>query len=137
MATVDVATGIRSRIEVRDLDMMYGDRVIQRDLNFAVEPEDIFVIMGPSGSGKSTLLRHMIGLVPPARGDVFYDGASFWTADTNDRQRIFRRPRSAASPRSSWRSWDSRASRTCIRRRRAVACVSARALLARWRWTRT
>ncbi len=91
MATVDVATGIRSRIEVRDLDMMYGDRVIQRDLNFAVEPEDIFVIMGPSGSGKSTLLRHMIGLVPPARGDVYYDHTSFWTADAQGRQRILRR----------------------------------------------
>jgi len=37
--------------------------------------------MGPSGSGKSTLLRHMIGLVPPARGDVYYDHTSFWTAD--------------------------------------------------------
>jgi phospholipid/cholesterol/gamma-HCH transport system ATP-binding protein len=91
MAIVDVATGIRSRIEVRDLDMMYGDRVIQRDLNFAVEPEDIFVIMGPSGSGKSTLLRHMIGLVPPARGDVYYDHTSFWTADAQGRQRILRR----------------------------------------------
>src|SRR3989449_5704096 len=90
-APADVATGIRPRIEVRDLDMMYGDRVIQRDLNFAVEPGDIFVIMGPSGSGKSTLLRHMIGLVPPARGDVYYDDASFWTADADARQRILRR----------------------------------------------
>src|SRR5436309_12290061 len=90
MATVDVATGIRSRIEVRDLDMMYGDRVIQRDLNFAVEPGDIFVIMGPSGSGKSTLVRHIIGLVAPARGD-YYDDASFWTAYAESRQRILRR----------------------------------------------
>src|SRR5213080_2057310 len=81
----------RSRIEVRDLDLSYGDRIIQRDLNFAVEPEDIFVIMGPSGSGKSTLLRHMIGLVPPARGDVYYDHTSFWTADAPGRQRILRR----------------------------------------------
>src|SRR5438445_12753404 len=91
MATVDVATGIRSRIEVRDLDMMYGDRVIQRDLNFAVAPEDIFVIMGPSGSGKSTLLRHMIGPVPPARGDVYYDHTTFWTADAAGRQPVLRR----------------------------------------------
>src|SRR5205809_1394909 len=81
----------RPRIEVRALDMIYGDRVIQRDLNFAVEPEDIFVIMGPSGSGKSTLLWHMIGLVPPARGDVYYDHTSFWTADAQGRQRILRR----------------------------------------------
>src|SRR3989475_6409650 len=81
----------RSRIEVRDLDLSYGDRVIQRDLNFAVEPGDIFVIMGPSGSGKSTLLRGMIGLVPPARGDVYYDDASFWTAAESAQQRILRR----------------------------------------------
>src|SRR6267378_8132695 len=91
MATVDLGTGIRSRIEVRDLDMMYGDRVIQRNLNFAVERRDIFVIMGPSGSGKSTLLRHMLGLVPPSRGDVYYDDTSFWTADAEGRQRILRR----------------------------------------------
>jgi phospholipid/cholesterol/gamma-HCH transport system ATP-binding protein len=86
-----IPTRSRPRIEVRDLEMVYGDRVIQRDLNFSVEPGDIFVIMGPSGSGKSTLLRHMVGLVPPARGDVYYDDASFWTADTTDRQRMLRR----------------------------------------------
>jgi phospholipid/cholesterol/gamma-HCH transport system ATP-binding protein len=91
MATIDIATATRPRIEVRDLDMMYGDRVVQRDLNFAVEPGDIFVIMGPSGSGKSTLLRHMIGLLPPARGDVYYDDASFWGADAKGRQQILRR----------------------------------------------
>jgi len=79
------------RIDVRDLTMMYGDRVIQHDLTFAVEPGEIFVIMGPSGTGKSTLLRHMIGLVPPARGEVAYDGASFWTADAEGRQRLLRR----------------------------------------------
>jgi phospholipid/cholesterol/gamma-HCH transport system ATP-binding protein len=91
MATLEVATGRRPRIEVRDLDMTYGDRVVQRDLSFIVEPGDIFVIMGPSGSGKSTLLRHMVGLMPPARGDVYYDGAGFWAADTEDRYRILRR----------------------------------------------
>src|SRR2546422_7173576 len=47
--------------------------------------------MGGSGCGKSTLLRHMIGLVEPARGDVFYDGASFWGAESRERNRILRR----------------------------------------------
>ena len=87
----EIATAVRPRIEVRGLDLTYGDRVIQRDLNFTVEPGDIFVIMGPSGSGKSTLVRCMIGLVPPARGDVYYDDESFWTADADARQRILRR----------------------------------------------
>jgi phospholipid/cholesterol/gamma-HCH transport system ATP-binding protein len=89
-APADIAVTVRPRIEVRDLDMAYGDRPIQRNLNFAVEPGDIFVIMGQSGSGKSTLLRSMIGLVPPARGDVYYDGQSLWQAAGEGRQRILR-----------------------------------------------
>ena len=78
-------------ITVRDLDMRYGERVIQRDLNFTVRAGEIFVIMGGSGCGKSTLLRHLIGLVHPARGDVLYDGESFWTAEPEAREGIMRR----------------------------------------------
>jgi phospholipid/cholesterol/gamma-HCH transport system ATP-binding protein len=80
-----------ARITVRDLDMRYGERVIQRDLGFTVQAGEIFVIMGGSGCGKSTLLRHLIGLVHPARGDVFYDGDSFWTAEPPARERLMRR----------------------------------------------
>jgi phospholipid/cholesterol/gamma-HCH transport system ATP-binding protein len=80
-----------TRIEVRNLDMAYGDRVIQRDLTFTVRRGDIFIIMGGSGCGKSTLLRHLIGLIEPARGDVFYDGQSFWGADPGARERMLRR----------------------------------------------
>ena len=80
-----------ARITVRDLDMRYGERVIQRDLSFTVRAGEIFVIMGGSGCGKSTLLRHLIGLVQPARGDVLYDGDSFWTAEPPARERLMRR----------------------------------------------
>jgi phospholipid/cholesterol/gamma-HCH transport system ATP-binding protein len=79
------------KVEVRDLDMMYGTRVIQRNLNFSVNTGDIFVIMGGSGCGKSTLLRHMIGLIEPARGDVYYDGGSFWDAEPPAREAQLRR----------------------------------------------
>jgi phospholipid/cholesterol/gamma-HCH transport system ATP-binding protein len=65
-------------IEVRDLTMAYGDFVVMRDLNFTVNRGDVFIIMGGSGCGKSTLLKHMIGLRAPAKGDVEYDGVSFW-----------------------------------------------------------
>ena len=71
--------------------MAYGSFVIQRDLNFTIKRGDIFIIMGGSGSGKSTLLRHMIGLKAPAKGQVFYDGVSFWEAAPAARDRIMRR----------------------------------------------
>jgi phospholipid/cholesterol/gamma-HCH transport system ATP-binding protein len=44
--------------------------------------------MGGSGCGKSTLLRHLIGLLRPATGDVFYDGESLWSAAPADRERM-------------------------------------------------
>ena len=85
------APGADTHITVRDLTMAYGDFVIQRDLDFTVQRGDIFIIMGGSGCGKSTLLRHMIGLKAPARGDVLYDGESFWQAPPGKRQDMLRR----------------------------------------------
>ncbi len=80
-----------AHIEVRDLTMAYGSFVLQRDLTFTVQHGDIFIIMGGSGCGKSTLLRHLIGLKAPAKGDVFYSGKSFWTAEPGERERLMRR----------------------------------------------
>jgi phospholipid/cholesterol/gamma-HCH transport system ATP-binding protein len=74
-------------IEVHDLTMAYDDFLIQRDLNFPIHRGDIFIIMGGSGCGKSTLLRHMVGLKSPAKGEVRYNGASFWDGSEHERAR--------------------------------------------------
>lgn len=79
------------KIELRDLTMAYGSFVIMRDINARIKRGEIFVIMGGSGSGKSTLLRLMIGLKQPATGDVFYDGAPFWSSSEEERQDKLRR----------------------------------------------
>jgi len=79
------------QIEVRGLTAAYGDLVIQRDLDFTIGRGEIFVVMGPSGCGKTTLLRHMVGLMSPARGDVFYDGQSFWNCDADARLKMIRK----------------------------------------------
>ena len=81
----------RSHIEVRNLTMAYGSFVIQRDLSFTINRGDVFIIMGGSGCGKSTLLRHMVGLKEPAKGQVLYDGVSFWEAEPEVRKRLMRR----------------------------------------------
>lgn len=79
------------RIAVRDLDMAFGDFVVQKSVSFTVAPGEIFVIMGDSGCGKSTMLKHMVGLIRPAHGDVLYDGRSFWSGREDDRMAISRR----------------------------------------------
>ena len=79
------------RIRVQDLTMAFGTFVVQSDLTFDIAPGQIFIIMGDSGCGKSTLLRHLIGLIHPAKGDVYFDGESFWSGDEDHRMQMIRR----------------------------------------------
>jgi phospholipid/cholesterol/gamma-HCH transport system ATP-binding protein len=79
-----------AHIEVLDLTLRYGDRLIQSKLDFPIRRGDIFVIMGGSGCGKSTLLKHMIGLQQPAAGEILIDGKNFFTA-APDEQLLMRR----------------------------------------------
>jgi phospholipid/cholesterol/gamma-HCH transport system ATP-binding protein len=78
-------------IEVHDLTLQYGERVIMHDLTFSVARGEIFVLMGGSGSGKSTLLKHLIGLRAPASGSIVFDGETFNMADDVARRRVLRR----------------------------------------------
>ena len=78
-------------IVVQDLTMAYGSFVVQQDLTFTINRGDIFIIMGGSGCGKSTLMRHMVGLKAPAKGQVLYEGVSFWDTDPSDREQFMRK----------------------------------------------
>jgi phospholipid/cholesterol/gamma-HCH transport system ATP-binding protein len=80
-----------AQIIVEDLTMAYGDFLIQADLNFTVSRGDVFIIMGGSGCGKSTLLKTMIGLKSPAKGDVLYNGAPFWSSPHEQQESLKRR----------------------------------------------
>ena len=48
----------------------YRDRLIWRDATFTVNTGEFVAVLGPNGSGKSTLLRLLLGLLPPAAGDL-------------------------------------------------------------------
>jgi phospholipid/cholesterol/gamma-HCH transport system ATP-binding protein len=56
-----------------------------------VERGKVFIVMGGSGCGKSSVLRVMIGLLAPLRGEVVFGGASLWSADEAERERLTRR----------------------------------------------
>ena len=90
MVAAQQDTRSQAHITVRDLTMAYGDFVVMRDLNFDVNRGDVFIIMGGSGCGKSTLLKQMIGLRAPARGDIAYQGVSFWKSTEEVQNRLKR-----------------------------------------------
>ena len=52
---------------------------------------DVFIIMGGSGCGKSTVMRALIGMQPPAKGRVWFEGQNLWEIDETARQLLLRR----------------------------------------------
>ncbi|AWN47614.1 type I secretion system permease/ATPase [Methylobacterium terrae] len=59
------------------------DNLVLHDVSFTLAPGSALGIIGPSGSGKSTLARALVGLAPPSRGVIRFDGASLdqWDPD--------------------------------------------------------
>jgi manganese/zinc/iron transport system ATP- binding protein len=57
-------------ITVRDLTVAYHKRPVLWDINFDLPKGSLACVVGPNGAGKSTLIKAIMGLLPPASGDV-------------------------------------------------------------------
>jgi manganese/zinc/iron transport system ATP- binding protein len=55
---------------VHDLSVAYHRRAVLWDVDFALPAGRLVGVVGPNGAGKSTLLKAVMGLVPPASGEV-------------------------------------------------------------------
>ena len=62
-------------LEVRNLFAGYDQADVLVDVSIAARAGEITCILGSNGSGKSTLVRTILGLTPPRRGQVVFDGA--------------------------------------------------------------
>jgi ATP-binding cassette subfamily C exporter for protease/lipase len=67
------------RVEGVGLVLPGSPTPLLRDLNFALTPGQVLVVLGPSGAGKSTLARLLMGLLPATQGKVRLDGADIAT----------------------------------------------------------
>jgi branched-chain amino acid transport system ATP-binding protein len=63
-------------LEVKNIDVYYGDVQVIFDLSLHVEEGEVVSIIGGNGAGKTTLLKTISGLLHPARGEVFFEGAA-------------------------------------------------------------
>jgi branched-chain amino acid transport system ATP-binding protein len=63
-------------LAVDGLDVVYGRVPAIRGLSLEVAAGEIVGLIGPNGAGKSTTLHAIVGLVPPASGDVRLAGRS-------------------------------------------------------------
>ena len=52
----------------------FGRLVVLDDLSLSIDAGKCIVVIGASGAGKSVLLKHIVGLLRPDKGEVWYDG---------------------------------------------------------------
>jgi manganese/zinc/iron transport system ATP- binding protein len=64
-------------IEVTDLTVAYGDKPVLWDVDLQVPPATLMAIVGPNGAGKTTLIKSILGLIPPAAGQVMIYGQPY------------------------------------------------------------
>jgi branched-chain amino acid transport system ATP-binding protein len=61
-------------LEIKDLNVAYGDTQVIWDLNIKIEQGEIVTMLGPNGAGKTTILRTICGLVHPQSGSIKFNG---------------------------------------------------------------
>ena len=72
-----------SIIQVKDLNLFYGDSHALKNLNIDIEKNTVTALIGPSGCGKSTFLRtldRMNDLIEGVtiKGDIIYEGKNIY-----------------------------------------------------------
>lgn len=66
-------------LDVKDINVAYGDVQVLFDLSIAVEEGEVVSIIGGNGAGKSTLLKTVSGLMETASGSINFLGESIHT----------------------------------------------------------
>jgi Fe-S cluster assembly ATP-binding protein len=79
-------------LEVRELTVAVGDRLILRNLSLVIEAGEVHVLLGPNGGGKTTLLMAVMGIpgyrVRAGRILLMGEDITDWDADERSRAGI-------------------------------------------------
>ena len=68
------AHALSGLIDVRDINLAYGDNRVLCDVSVTIQPGSKTALIGPTAAGKSQLFYLMTGLLAPTSGTILYDG---------------------------------------------------------------
>jgi ABC-2 type transport system ATP-binding protein len=70
-------------LRIDHLSKSFGRRAVLRDIGFALEPGQVYGLLGRNGEGKTTLIRTIMGVIPRDGGVISFKGlpVTFGSAD--------------------------------------------------------
>ncbi|MEW5908786.1 MAG: ABC transporter ATP-binding protein [Thermodesulfobacteriota bacterium] len=75
-------------LEVKSIDVYFGEFQALRGVNFTVEKGELVSIIGANGAGKSTILRTVMGLIKARSGHIFFEGRDITASVPHERSRM-------------------------------------------------
>ena len=61
-------------IELKNITKRFGRLLVLNNLTLSIETGKCLTVIGASGTGKSVLLKHIVVLLRPDRGEVWFEG---------------------------------------------------------------
>ena len=61
-------------LEVKQVNLSYGQMQVLKDVSLAVSPEEIVSLIGANAAGKSSMMNAISSLVPISGGEILFDG---------------------------------------------------------------
>jgi len=71
-------------LEVKNLDVWYGDVQVLREVSLHVDEGTIVALVGANGAGKTTLLKTISGLLHPRKGEIVFTDKPLHTMKPQD-----------------------------------------------------
>jgi branched-chain amino acid transport system ATP-binding protein len=74
---------VSGRLEIEDVTTAYDKADVLESVSLTIEPGRITCLLGSNGSGKTTLIRSILGLTPPRKGRIVFDGQNITALQTH------------------------------------------------------
>lgn len=62
-------------VQLKNVHRSFGHQRVLRGVSVDFPTGQTTVVLGPSGCGKSVMLKHIVGLLRPDQGEVYFEGA--------------------------------------------------------------
>jgi branched-chain amino acid transport system ATP-binding protein len=61
-------------LEIQEIDTYYGQSHVLQGISLSIDEGEVVSLLGRNGVGKTTTLRSIMGLTPPRRGSITFQG---------------------------------------------------------------